>query len=144
VPGEGIARIVRFSSLTTHLALGDVRRIRASRDFLPSSDLWASALPQDAAELQWRWSLPLMCAVLVCLALPLSKLRPRQGRYARVFMIVAVFMLYISALIGARDAIARGSLTPMPGMWVVHAAFLAAVLSLVTGPLLARPWSAGK
>jgi len=135
VPGEGAARLVTFASLTTHLALGDVRRIRASRDFLPSHDLWTSALPQDAAELQWRWSLPLMCAVLVCVALPLAKLRPRQGRYARVFVVVAVFMLYICALIGARDAIARGSLMPKPGMWLVHGVFLA-----VGVYILGRPW----
>ena len=135
VPGDGAARQVKFASLTTHVALGSVRRVRASRDFLPSSDLWVSALPQDAAELQWRWSLPLMCAVLVCLALPFAKLRPRQGRYARVFVVVALFMVYISALIGARDAIASGSLAPSPGMWVVHGAFLA-----VGASILGQPW----
>jgi lipopolysaccharide export system permease protein len=136
VPGEGAARLVRFEKLTTHLALGDVRRIRASRDFLPSPDLWASARPQDAAELQWRWSLPLMCAVLVFLALPLAKLQPRQGRYARVFVVVAVFMLYISALIGARDAIARGSLMPVPGMWLVHGVFVAVGVYILLLPSL--------
>lgn len=131
VPGEGAAHVVRFASLTTYLALGEVHRVRTSRDFLASGDLWRSALPQDAAELQWRWSLPLMCAILVCVALPLAKLRPRQGRYARVFVVVGVFLLYISALISARDAIARGSLAPTPGMWVIHALFLAVAVYFV-------------
>jgi len=136
IPGDGAARLVKFATLTTHLALGDVRRIRASRDFLPSAALWQSDRPQDAAELQWRWSLPLMCALLVGVALPLARLRPRQGRYARVFVVVAVFMVYISALIGARDAIARGSLAPWPGMWTVHIAFLLAAAYVVGWPAL--------
>jgi lipopolysaccharide export system permease protein len=142
VPGEGVARIVKFASLTTHLALGDVRRVRTSRDFLPSSDLWVSALPQDAAELQWRWSLPVMCAALVWVVLPLAKLRPRQGRYSRVFVVVAVFMLYISALIAARDAIARASLSTVPGMWLVHALFFALGVFVIGGPAVFRRWRA--
>ncbi len=130
VPGEGAARMVKFARLTTYLSLGEVRRVRTSRDFLSSADLWRSGLPQDEAELQWRWSLPLMCAVLVWVALPLARLRPRQSRYARVFLVVAVFLVYISALIAARDAIARGALAPLPGMWAIHAAFLALAIYL--------------
>jgi lipopolysaccharide export LptBFGC system permease protein LptF len=50
--------------------------------------------------------------------------------------VVAVFMVYISALIGARDAIARGSLAPWPGMWTVHIAFLLAAAYVVGWPAL--------
>ena len=132
VPGDGAARIVKFARMTTYLALGEVHRVRTSRDFRSSVDLWNSSLPQDAAEFQWRWSLPLMCAILVWVALPLARLKPRQSRYARVFVVVAVFLLYISALIAARDGIARGALAAMPGMWVIHAGFLAVAIYLAS------------
>lgn len=144
VPGEGAARLVRFATLTTQLELGDVRRNRASRDFLPSSELLASDKPQDAAELQWRWSLPLMCLILACLSLPLSRLRPRQSRYARLFPVLALFFLYINSLIGARNAIARGNFAMMQGMWVVHAAFLAIGSLAIGWPIIQRRWGRGR
>ena len=140
VPGQGAGRQIRFGSLTTHLDVGDVPRYRASRDFRPTAELLASDAAPDIAELQWRWSLPLMCAVLVCLSLPLSRLRPRQSRYARLFPVLAVFFVYVNALISARNVIAHGSLASVPGMWMVHAAFLVTGALVIGWPALRRRW----
>jgi len=40
----------------------------------------------ERAELHSRIAMPLMCAVLALLAVPLARLKPRQGRYARVWL----------------------------------------------------------
>jgi len=47
----------------------------------PTQDLIGSTDPDKRAELHWRIALPTMCLVLTLIAVPLSRLRPRQGRY---------------------------------------------------------------
>ncbi len=84
------------------------------------------------AEFQWRVSLPLMVLVLTLLAVPLSELQPRQGRYARLGAVILVFFIYINLLSAARTWLEKGS-GPLPlaaGLWWPHVAVLlfAAVL----------------
>ena len=138
VPGEGAARLMRFARLSTQVAFEDVRRVRTSRDFLPSSELWISTSTADVAELQWRWSLPLMCVVLAYIAVPLSVLRPRQGRYARVLPVLLVFFLYINALTAGRNAVSHGALGRLPGMWSVHLGFALVAALIIAWPALRR------
>jgi len=122
-PGDEASRRIRFGTLRRHIDFNDVHRVRASRDFLSTSQLAASSRPEDIAELQWRWSLAVMCAIVSCIALPISSLRPRQSRYARVLPAVLIFAAYLNALIAARNAMAHGALGAFPGMWIVHLAF---------------------
>ena len=53
-------------------------------DTKPTAALLGSHDPSDIAQLQFRASTPIMALVLTLVAVPLAKLRPRQGRYARV------------------------------------------------------------
>ncbi len=48
-----------------------------------TATLLASSEPRDRAELAWRTAVPVMALVLMVLAVPLARLRPRQGRFAR-------------------------------------------------------------
>jgi lipopolysaccharide export system permease protein len=118
----GVARSQRvtFERLRTQVPLPNVERKRLSRDAIPSADLLQSNRRDDQAEVQWRWSIPVMCALLALIALPLSQLRPRQGRYARVAPALLLFFLYINLLAAARSAIGRGTLAIWPGMGWVH------------------------
>lgn len=134
-PGQLESRRIEFETYRTVLPIRDVARTRFSRDVVSSSDLARSSRLDDRAELQWRWSLPLMCFALAAMALPLSQLRPRQGRYARIAPALLIFFLYVNLLAAARSAIARGTLGPLPGLWSVHALFLFGVIAAV---LIAR------
>ncbi len=129
--GRNAARSIRFATYQASLPLLDVQRIRMSRDVIPSLELLRSARLDDTAELQWRWSMPLLCLGLAAIALPLSQLRPREGRYARVAPALLIFFLYINLLAAARSAIARGTLAPWPGLWTVHALVLGATLAIL-------------
>ena len=51
---------------------------------MPTRALLGSRDREKRAELHWRIAMPVMCLVLTLLAVPLSRLRPREGRYARV------------------------------------------------------------
>ncbi len=123
-PGQLASRQINFETYTTQLPLHDIQRTRFSRDVVTSSALMRSSRLDDRAELQWRWSMPLMCFALALIALPMSQLRPRQGRYARVAPALLVFFLYVNLLAGSRSAVARGTLSALPGLWTIHSVML--------------------
>ncbi|MCS6948425.1 MAG: LPS export ABC transporter permease LptF [Steroidobacteraceae bacterium] len=134
-PGSAIVQQLRFERLRVQLPLPRVERRRDARDTLPTRDLIAAVHPLDRAELQWRWSMPLMCLMLSLAAIPLAQLRPRQGRYARVAPALLLFFLYINLLAAARGAVGRGTLAAVPGLALVHVG-VALLLALAWWP----PW----
>ena len=66
--------------------------------------------------------------VLGLLAIPLARLRPRQGRYARVIWGVMLYAVYANLLISGRTLIEKGTVPEWLGLWWVHA--LVAVLGI--------------
>ena len=129
-PGELESRSTRFETYQAVLPVPDVQRSRFSRDVVSSAQLAGSARLDDRAELQWRWSMPLMCLLLGLLAIPLAQLRPRQGRYARTAPALLLVFLYINALAAGRSAVARGTLPAFPGLWTVHLLVLVAAAAV--------------
>jgi lipopolysaccharide export system permease protein len=93
--------------------------------------LLGSSAPADIAALQFRTSTPLMALILSLIAVPLSQLRPRQGRYARVGFAIVVFFVYSNLLSAAKAWLEKGDLPPIIGMWWVHALALTFGLYLI-------------
>lgn len=73
-----------------------------------------------AAELQWRLSIPLMVLCLTVVGIPLSRVNPRSGKYARLFPAVILAVVYANGMFVARDWIATGKLSPKVGVWWLH------------------------
>lgn len=63
------------------------------------------------AELGWRISIGLSLLVAVVLALPLSKVSPRQGRFYRLLPAVLLFVSLVVALMSMKNKVAKGSLS---------------------------------
>jgi lipopolysaccharide export system permease protein len=61
----------------------------------------------------------------------LSKLRPRQGRYARLSFAIVVYVVYSSLLSASKIWLEKSDLPPAIGVWWVHAAALTLGLYLV-------------
>jgi lipopolysaccharide export system permease protein len=72
-----------------------------------------------------------MALVLTLIAVPLSRLRPRQGRYARVGFAIVVYFVYSNLLSAAKVWVEKGDLPPAVGVWWVHVAALGLGLYLV-------------
>ena len=87
----------------------------------PAARCCTSDDPDKRAELDWRVAMPLMCMVLTLLAVPLARLRPRQGRYARVWVAVLMFLLYSNLISVGKVWIARGTVPGYLGLWWTHA-----------------------
>ena len=78
------------------------------------------------AELQWRISVLLLIPVIALIAVPMSRVSPRQGRFTKLLPAVLVYIGYFIALEFCRDRMADGDLSPAFGLWWVHGLFAAA------------------
>jgi lipopolysaccharide export system permease protein len=139
VPGERRFRIVRFAENTIPVRLpaaaGDVTGLEG----IATGTLMRSTDRKQRAEFHFRLVFPLMAVVLAVIAVPLARLRPRQGRYARVGFAVVIFFVYIQLAIAGRMLLARGSTPEWLGLWWVHGVvILLAAAILLLPPFLAR------
>lgn len=106
---EGTDFSARFGQFTIWLPAEQVQppgyRVKsaATRELARSSD------PADQAEFQWRLSTPVSALLLTLAAIPLSRSRPRQGRYAKMLAAVALYAVYFNLLDVARSWVEQGS-----------------------------------
>ena len=131
VPGQEDFRVTEFREHGIPIATPEDVRGPLDPDTKPTRLMWGSSDPSDIAQLQFRASTPLMALVLTLVAVPLSKLRPRQGRYARVGFAIVVYFIYSNLLSASKIWVEKGELTPVIGVWWVHVAALALGLYLV-------------
>jgi lipopolysaccharide export system permease protein len=131
VSGQEEYTVTRFKELGVRIPQRDISFDLALQEkALSTRELLESGQVSHRAELQWRVSLVLLIPVMTLLAVPLSKVNPRQGRFGKLLPAMLLYTLYFGLLLGCRDLINRGSLSPVLGMWWVHALFLALALPL--------------
>ncbi|XUO83146.1 LPS export ABC transporter permease LptF [Halomonas sp. KM007] len=123
-PGLLNAERLTFERYTLRLGLSRDRQELDSLEYASTLELWNDASPRAQAQFQWRVGLPLMVFVLALLAQPLSRVNPRQGRFAKLLPAVFLYVAYLSLLLAAVDAIGGGSLPTAIGVWPVHGLFL--------------------
>lgn len=129
VPGEQSFRIVEFAEHGMPVRLVQRRDGEQPVETKTLADLAGSSDPADRAELQWRISSPLSLFVLALLAVPLSRSRPREGRYARLGIGILIYITYLNLLSIARAWVERDEVPDWLGVWWVHA--MLGVLGLV-------------
>jgi lipopolysaccharide export system permease protein len=81
--------------------------------------------------------MPVSCIVLTLLAVPLARLRPRQGRYARVWVAIVIYFLYQNLITVGKVWISRGTVPEIMGLWWTHAAVALLALTVILGPTIA-------
>mgnify|MGYP005995830285 CR=1 FL=1 len=132
-PGHADYRVVKFKQYETPLPepvivpkAGDLRAFKMV-------DLWPFKADEHAkaAELCWRFSIPLMVIILTLIAVPLSRVNPRSGKYARLLPAILLFILYADFMFVARDAIASGRISWWLGMSCLHGSMLLIGLGLL-------------
>ena len=110
---------------------------------LTTMQLIGSNLPEHQAELQWRISTLLLIPIITLIAVPLSKVDPRQGRYSKLVPAALLYAAYFVLLQFSRDMIAAENLPALVGMWWVHALFIGIALLCYRFPSLGRSFALG-
>lgn len=93
--------------------------IEVKRKSASLAALSRSTDPADRAELQWRESRGISTLLMVLLAIPLSRIKPRQGRYTTLFPLTLLFAAIFYGGNICRTLVANGSIPITPGVWSV-------------------------
>jgi len=137
-PGSNRFRIMHFEQQLIPVQTPEAAAPAPRAGELSTMALLGSRDSRRVAELHWRLGLPVMTLVLTVLAIPLGRLRPRQGRYAHVWIAVLVFALYANLALAARTWTERGVIPAALGLWWVHALFFGLSLAAMLGPGMLR------
>ena len=140
VPGTLQFQIMRhFSELSIPVQVPTPVDAVTDLDAAPTRELIDSQDLAKRAELHWRLALPVMCLVLALVAVPLSRLRPRQGRLARLWIAVLLYLVYSQLVAAGKIWIERGVLPQSLGLWWTHAVIIVLALLVILVPgFLAR------
>jgi lipopolysaccharide export system permease protein len=138
VPGSPQFRIVRFAEHVVPIQMPTSADVIKNIEAQPTEDLVGSTDPEKRAELHWRMALPTMSLVLTLLAVPLARLRPRQGRYSRVWLAVLVYFVYSNLISASKVWLARGTTSEFFGLWWTHVAIIVLAFAFISG---SRSWA---
>jgi lipopolysaccharide export system permease protein len=131
IPGRADFRVIEFREHGIPIATPPTIGGTEDPDTKPTRELLGSLAPSDIAQLQIRASAPIMAILLTLIAVPLSRLQPRQGRYARVGAAIVAYFLYSNLLSVAKVWLEKGDVAPLIGVWWVHVLALGVGLYLV-------------
>ncbi len=106
---DGTDFSAKFGSFTLWLPVQTPQAPGYKVKSAPTSTLKQSPTPQDRAEFQWRMSTPLSALLLALAAIPLSRSRPRQGRYAKMLLALGIYAVYFNLLDVSRSWVEQGS-----------------------------------
>jgi lipopolysaccharide export system permease protein len=120
VPGQKDFKVVKFDEYAMRVNTPAVEKPLESEGrsmdylFRHQEDL------QNKAELQWRLSFPISAFLLAMIALPLSRVRVRQGRFGQLFPAVLVYIIYVNLIFASRNWLLSGQIPSWLGLWWVH------------------------
>jgi lipopolysaccharide export system permease protein len=95
---------------------------------LSTPALFANLNNFNSGELLWRASLPIMCVLLMLLAIPLGFANPRGGRSANLLIALLLFIIYANMVNVMQASVVQQRLSLSVGLWPLH---LTAALMIV-------------
>lgn len=78
-----------------------------------------NALQAAQGELGYRLALPWLMIIAPMLAVPLAQVRPRQGRWLRLFPSILLFVSCALGIISLKNAVGKGSVSVWAYAWLV-------------------------
>lgn len=125
VPGKRNFTVTQFLSYvfpipTMAVNVADDDRTLSTEQLLPFNNLNLNRV----AELQWRISIPMMVLILALMALPLSRVKPREGKFAKLLPAILIYIVYANFMFVGRDWLRSGTIPWWLGLWWLHALML--------------------
>ncbi|OBW95526.1 LPS export ABC transporter permease LptF [Gallibacterium salpingitidis] len=117
-------RITHFTDYLAFLAFNQAQSDETDLDMQDSHTLLADHSVKAKAEMLWRISLFLAVPLMMLIAIPLSKVNPRQGRFAKVLPALLLYLIYFLLQSSLKTAGINGKLSAHYWMIAVNIAFL--------------------
>ncbi len=97
---------------------------------MSTAALISSADNFGKGELLWRIALPLMCLLLMLVAIPLGFVNPRAGRSANLIIALLLFVFYSNMVSLLQAAVVQGKLMLGMAWWPIHLLTMVAALTM--------------
>tara|TARA_R110000787_G_scaffold93372_3_gene195628 strand:- start:37 stop:1161 length:1125 start_codon:yes stop_codon:yes gene_type:complete len=124
-------RQVAFDKYYIQIQDQKVAQKRRKLSAIPTAELYQEQTPETSAESQWRIAFPLACIIMTLVAVPLSVVNPRQGKFGKMLPALLLFLSYFLLLTAVRSGIEKTSVPQYVGLWPVHFIVLALGFSLL-------------
>jgi lipopolysaccharide export system permease protein len=131
-------QIVEFDEYAVTIEEANNEEQRRKLIAVPTLELWKMDSIEAKAEFQWRIAIPLSLPFLVLIAVPLSAVDPRQGRFGKMLPALLLYLGYFLLLLASRRVMEDDKLPSFIGLWWVHV-----VMLLVGTGLIARDRKTG-
>lgn len=121
VPGESAFQTIQYNQYG--IRLDNPKASFSERiEVIPTSKLWQQrhTHPEAAAELQWRFSMPISVMAFALLAVPLSRANPRKGKFAQMLPAILIYIVYANLMFMGRAWLKKGLISPELGLWWIH------------------------
>ncbi|MGD8571325.1 MAG: LPS export ABC transporter permease LptF [Gammaproteobacteria bacterium] len=120
IPGQQNFVIQEYQKNAIRIVAPKISTSSRRKRHISTPELLAGAKPRDQAELQWRFSMPLSTLLLAVLGVVLSRTSPRQGRFAKLFIAIMVYVIYNNLMSIARSWVEQSKVPVEVGIWWVH------------------------
>jgi lipopolysaccharide export system permease protein len=130
-PGEADYRVEEFGRYAVRIEQGKAKRFLPSQKSQATMLLLADLKPTNQAELSWRFGMPVSTLVLALLAIPMSAVNPRTGRFVNLLMAVLLYMIYSNLVSIAQAWVAQGKVSVLLAMGCVHGGMLLLLIVLL-------------
>lgn len=107
---------------------------------VPTLELLKDGSIKAMAEFQWRIAIPLSLPFLVLIAVPLSAVDPRHGRFGKIFPAILLYLGYFLLLLASRRVLEDGKVPMQIGLWWVHAVMLFIGVGLIARDRKTGTW----
>ncbi len=122
--GSPAFEVTEFEQYQIQIREQEVEQRRRKLGSVPTSELVLLDSNEALAEWHWRIAIPLSIPLLTLIAVPLSRVNPRQGKFGRLLPALLLYLGYYSLLIIARSALEDGKIPAQLGMWWLHGSAL--------------------
>lgn len=117
-------QVVQFGGYQMQIKEQEVDERRRKLSALPIKDLMALDGPEATAEFHWRLAIPLAIPLMTLIAVPMARVNVRQGKFAKMFPAILLYLGYFGLMIAGRKALEDGVVPAYLGMWWIHASAL--------------------
>lgn len=130
-------RLTEFTDYQVQIRDQEIEHQRRKLEAIPTSQLLSMNTTEATSQWQWRLAIPLSIPLLTLIAVPLSVVNPRQGKFAKLVPAIALYLGYFVLLNGSKFMLEDGKIPASVGLWWVHlsALFIGGLLIIKGRPI---------
>ncbi len=121
---------VAFGSYEMEIKSQEGEHKRRKMSAYSMQQLLDEGTPDAWAEFHWRLAVPIALPLLVLIAVPMSRVNTRQGKFGKMMPAILIYLGYFGLLMAGRKAIENEAIPAALGLWWIH------LTALIIGILL--------